>query len=327
MSSAPPKHRRDCGFTLIELLVVVGIIALLISILLPSVRNAREQARMAACGVNLRSIGQAVTTCGIENRGYGPTWDDGEGPQGHTPFALTWVDVLFEEGFVDDWHVQICPTDQRPDDPMWAIGKEWVFYFVEEMGRGQEPRPGMRTSYALSLVMHCNNRMDKFEDATRQVYAIDGWWSWFGGLNAQWLATGGIHDVVYWKSWENNHVGWRHGSDYSANAIFVDGHVERISPNLRGYVESPTPTNPDRTVDTMKYFTWLPGERSDRFSTDPYRGQVREYRGRIPAWVRENVSYPEGSFPHDFPRQDLCASTKTHEKLWKKLPWKWRKRR
>lgn len=60
------------GFTLVELLVVISIIALLISILLPSLGKAREQAKAVKCAANLRAVGQGVATYLAENNGVFP---------------------------------------------------------------------------------------------------------------------------------------------------------------------------------------------------------------------------------------------------------------
>jgi len=55
------------GFTLIELLVVVSIIALLVSILVPALSSAREQAKRAVCLSNLRQVGIAAELYLIDN--------------------------------------------------------------------------------------------------------------------------------------------------------------------------------------------------------------------------------------------------------------------
>ena len=66
------RSRNTRGFTLIELLVVVAIIALLISILLPSLARARKQAKRSVCASNLHQIGLAMPAYLQDNNDWYP---------------------------------------------------------------------------------------------------------------------------------------------------------------------------------------------------------------------------------------------------------------
>jgi prepilin-type N-terminal cleavage/methylation domain-containing protein len=79
------KGFTPAGFTLVELLVVIGIIAVLIGILLPTLAKARNNATRIKCAAQLRDVGTAAAAYAAENKGWLPPH---KGDNGRT-FDLT----------------------------------------------------------------------------------------------------------------------------------------------------------------------------------------------------------------------------------------------
>ena len=116
MSRAVPCRRR-WAFSLIELIVVIGIIAVLMALLMPTLRVVQESSRQLRCASQLRQIGQGIYAYAAGNRGLTPPWGgafriDHSG----SPFSRGWPAMLWRcLGVKADSPLYHCPAFPQDD--------------------------------------------------------------------------------------------------------------------------------------------------------------------------------------------------------------------
>ncbi len=170
------NQRRLPAFSLLELMVVIGIIALLVAILIPSLQSSRAHAKSAACGANMHHVGLAMANYLFSSRNtYPPSYvypDDTDGTwtleqdEGKPYGYMHWSYMLYDEGKVNDAAFQ-CPSMERGGAPRTNPGprqQDWEGEQVDQGGqRGSiEPvdKQAARMAYTANAAIVPRNKFN-----------------------------------------------------------------------------------------------------------------------------------------------------------------------
>ncbi len=254
-----PSLRYGCrnGFTLVELLVSIGILALLLSILLPSLARARESARTVKCLANMRGLMQAIGAYGMDNAGtlipletyYSGWWSNilvdgkyiaapsisaaelGAGPQMDGPlFCPSGNGDFFPPNLTNNTAVPASRVDER-GAMAWRYQSPRTLRYVdlwygmnaaEGTAYGSGP-PGRRVQTPTAAAGYMKIVM--ITKPSEMVILYDGL-------------------IYHHMSVNANRLNARHNNKTVTNLAFIDGHVEsHQTASLPGRLGAATPAD------------------------------------------------------------------------------------
>lgn len=226
------KPHRGRGFTLIELLVVISIIALLVSILLPSLAAARGSAESLQCQNNLRTVGQVSFMYAADWQGFFPavTMYDTGAPDYFWPNNYYEPYLGINSRSPKDNNPLVCPT--YVGQTVNKVGASWHFTYTYNyhygFHAGGNVQSDSSSDYRRPEELWSGNPANpvRYKGASGKAYIVDG-------IKDN-VDTAGVPKTATYEKYIYIPFGSDSGKkgvlnlhvNYSNNFGFFDGHVE-----------------------------------------------------------------------------------------------------
>jgi prepilin-type N-terminal cleavage/methylation domain-containing protein/prepilin-type processing-associated H-X9-DG protein len=239
-----PKSRK--AFTLIELLVVIAIISLLVSILLPSLSDAKELARTAVCATNMRNLNMTSMMYVQEFDGFLPAIKTNDKPENDNRLEMKYRTgttqlIAWANGRPADKPTNatdrpgwaLCPSDRDPShnkESGWWDSRQMSYSHLGPAFESGIPRKsnGKRDKDKAVVFHRIKPKSSNLQPQEVFMYAEAAMDRSFGVI---WFKKGKFSNNS--KSKYGLAVRWnymfRHRRDQGMNLVFFDGHVDYMS--------------------------------------------------------------------------------------------------